>query len=550
MKSETKKYKHPLRRKMLLGCALFCAISCLATGFFGAVIYTDGMYSRYDSNMTDILGYVMSGVDTDDLEKCIETGVESVKFRELQKQLDNIKENFDIEYIYIVKPLNTEETDNMMNVIAGVTQYEVEYEADTLAHLGQLTGTLYSPEVAAKYLEAMELEKGEVNFFENRTGYGHDYTAITPVKNSDGVSIAVLAVDLSINEIYAVLGNYVLLIFAGTVILIIVFLNIIYRWLSKKVIVPVSKIQTAAEKFVNESQTQNDPDLLSYEDPRINSEDEIEALSMSLSTLASDLKKYMKNLVKETREKERIGTELALATKIQADMLPCIFPPFPEKSEFDIYATMEPAKEVGGDFYDFFMVDDKHLAVVMADVSGKGIPAALFMVIGKTLIKDHTQTGISLGDVFSEVNDMLCASNNEGLFITAFEGVLDIETGEFRYVNAGHEPPYIYKAGQEYEKYKVRPGFVLAGMENMKYKEGTLSLMPGDKVFLYTDGVTEAENTGHELYGDARLSDILNKTKNCDVEQTLKKVRGDISEFTDGAEQFDDITMLCLEYHG
>ena len=175
--------------------------------------------------------------------------------------------------------------------------------------------------------------------------------------------------------------------------------------------------------------------------------DEIEALSDSFNFMMEELENYIANLSKVTAEKERIGTELDIARNIQASMLPCIFPAFPDRKEFDIYATMTPAKEVGGDFYDFFMVDETHLAIVMADVSGKGVPAALFMVIGKTLIKDHTTPGRDLGEVFSTVNNLLCEANSEGLFITAFEGVLDLVTGEFCFVNAGHEMPFICKAG-------------------------------------------------------------------------------------------------------
>ena len=242
------------------------------------------------------------------------------------------------------------------------------------------------------------------------------------------------------------------------------------------------------------------------------------------------------------------AAELNVATNIQQSMLPCIFPAFPDRCEIDIYATMDPAKEVGGDFYDFFMVDDKHLAIVIADVSGKGVPAALFMVIGKTLIKDHTTQGRDLGAVFTEVNKLLCESNSEEMFITAFEGVLDLETGEFNYVNAGHEMPFICKANGDFEPYKIRAAFVLAGMEGMKYRAGSMTLEPGDKIFQYTDGVTEATNVHNELYGMERLGKILNKVKNGTPQEILPAVKADIDEFVGKAPQFDDITMLCLEY--
>lgn len=271
-------------------------------------------------------------------------------------------------------------------------------------------------------------------------------------------------------------------------------------------------------------------------------------LSFICTMMAGRTRKLLERQIRDSEERQRISTELDVATHIQADMLPRIFPAFSDRTEFDIYASMNPAKEVGGDFYDFFMVDERHLAIVVADVSGKGVPAALFMVIGKTLIKDHTKPGADLGDVFSEVNDLLCESNSEGLFITAFEGVLDLVTGEFRFVNAGHETPFIARAGGIYEPYKLRPGFVLAGMEHMKYQSGCLQLAPGDKIFQYTDGVTEATNSSLELYGTKRLADILAENTAKTPAQLLPAIKADIDAFVGDAPQFDDITMLCVEY--
>ena len=275
--------------------------------------------------------------------------------------------------------------------------------------------------------------------------------------------------------------------------------------------------------------------------------DEIGDLAAAFNGMAGSLDKYIKDLTTVTAEKERIGAELDIATHIQASMLPCIFPPFPDRPEVDIFASMNPAKEVGGDFYDFFMVDDTHLAIVMADVSGKGVPAALFMVIGKTLIKDHTTPGRDLGEVFMEVNRLLCEGNGEEMFITAFEGVLDLMTGEFNFVNAGHEMPFIRRKGT-YTPEKIRAGFVLAGMEGTRYRMGTLQMEPGDAIFQYTDGVTEATNAGNELYGMERLEAVLNRNAAAAPDKLLPAVKADIDAFVGDAPQFDDITMLCLEY--
>ena len=280
----------------------------------------------------------------------------------------------------------------------------------------------------------------------------------------------------------------------------------------------------------------------------VKSNDEIALLGDSFNQMTSSLKDYIQNLASVTAERERIGAELNVATNIQASMLPCIFPPFPDREEFDIYASMQPAKEVGGDFYDFFMVDDQHLAVVVADVSGKGVPAALFMAIGKTLIKDHTDPGVDLGDVFTKVNEILCSSNSEELFITAFEGVLDRVTGGFRFVNAGHEIPFLALNGEPFQSYKTRAGFVLAGMEGIRYRSGSMMLKPGDKLFEYTDGVTEATNAENELYGMERLESILGQNTNKSPEELLNAVKADVDAFVGTAPQFDDITMLCLSY--
>lgn len=271
-------------------------------------------------------------------------------------------------------------------------------------------------------------------------------------------------------------------------------------------------------------------------------------LSSICTTIAGRTRKLLERQIKDSEERQRISTELDVATRIQADMLPCIFPAFPERPEFDIYATMNPAKEVGGDFYDFFMVDETHLAIVIADVSGKGVPAALFMVIGKTLINDHTKPNVDLGKVFTDVNELLCKSNNEGLFITAFEGVLDLVTGEFCFVNAGHEMPFIAKSGGVYEPHKLRAGFVLAGMEGMQYQSGSIQLTPGDKIFQYTDGVTEATNAAHELYGMERLADVLAKNTAKQPAELLPIIKADIDAFVGEAPQFDDITMLCVSF--
>ncbi len=252
------------------------------------------------------------------------------------------------------------------------------------------------------------------------------------------------------------------------------------------------------------------------------------------------------------REKTLASTEMELgvATKIQADMLPNTFPFLPDRTEFDLYASMTPAKEVGGDFYDFFMVDDNHLALVIADVSGKGIPAALFMMSSKILIKNTVMTGKSPGEVLNIVNRQVCESNQEEMFVTVWLGILNIEDGTLVSANAGHEYPIVKTPGGDFELLKTKHSFVVGGMSGIKYKETVTNLAPDTKLYVYTDGVPEAENEAQEQYGYDRFLKILNKKKDETPEELLHAVRGDVKNFTKDHAQFDDLTMLCVHYKG
>ena len=252
----------------------------------------------------------------------------------------------------------------------------------------------------------------------------------------------------------------------------------------------------------------------------------------------------------EAVEKERIQTELSTATLIQTSMLPHIFPPFPDRDEFDIYACMNPAREVGGDFYDFFLIDEDHLCLVIADVSGKGIPAALFMMASKIILQSCAMLGHSVTEILEKTNETICSNNQAEMFVTVWVGILEISTGKLTAANAGHEYPMIRNGNGDFEILKDKHGFVIGAMEEVKYKEYELQLEPGSKVFVYTDGVPEAENAQHQMFGMQRLKDALNKDPDASPEQLLGNVKNAVDEFAAEAEQFDDLTMLCIEYKG
>ena len=278
--------------------------------------------------------------------------------------------------------------------------------------------------------------------------------------------------------------------------------------------------------------------------------DEIEILANTFGKLSDQMEEYLRHILAMTAEKERVGTELALATRIQADMLPNKFPAFPDRQEFHVFASMTPAKEVGGDFYDFFFVDDDRLALVIADVSGKGIPAAMFMMMAKNMIQNQAMAGHSPQKVLGTVNQLICENNKEEMFVTVWFGILDLASGILTAANAGHEYPIVKTPDGSFEVFKDKHGFVLGTMEGIKYKEYEMHLEPGAKLFVYTDGLSEAQNSDEELFGRNRIVQALNSAMDEPPEGLLRAVDEAVGEFVGDAEQFDDLTMLCVEYRG
>ena len=278
--------------------------------------------------------------------------------------------------------------------------------------------------------------------------------------------------------------------------------------------------------------------------------DEIEVLAESFAKQSARTMLYIDQIKRVTAEKERIGAELDMASQIQASQLPRLFPAFPNRKEFSLYASMTPAKEVGGDFYDFFMIDRDHIGLVMADVSGKGVPAALLMMVARVLIKSGLQNGKSPAEALESVNNQLCESNDAGFFVTMWVAVLEISTGKGVAANAGHEHPVLRRAGGSYELVIYRHSMPVATMEGIPFRQHEFRLNPGDSVFVYTDGVAEATNGANELYGTDRMLNALNSEPDAQPGQILANVMNDIHAFVDGAEQFDDITMLCFRYMG
>ena len=399
---------------------------------------------------------------------------------------------------------------------------------------------------------AREMKKGNYDFpayITNYEEYGWLCSAGAGIYDQNGEVVGTACIDVSMDDIMKnrqeFLQNLCLVLVGITIVICLLILAGINRIL----LVPVKSLSQAAALFVKDKESTKKTQT-AISQLNIHTGDEIEELSESIKTMEMEINDYIDHLTEVTAEKERMGAELNIATQIQASMLPCIFPAFPDRNEFDIYASMDPAKEVGGDFYDFFLIDEDHIALVMADVSGKGVPAALFMVIAKTLLKNTAQSGISPKEVLSQVNTQLCENNEAEMFVTVWLGVMQISTGHTVCANAGHEYPAIRRVGGQYELLHDKHGFVLAGMEGSRYREYEITLEKGDSLFVYTDGVPEATNAENELFGTDRMLEALNQNPDAASEEVIREVQKAMEVFVKQAPQFDDITMLSMIYKG
>ena len=324
---------------------------------------------------------------------------------------------------------------------------------------------------------------------------------------------------------------------------------------SKRLVNPIKKMTLRV------SEMQGDDMSFQVEDVLLTG-DEIEVLARAFANMSEKMRGYVREIVDITSEKQRLDTELSVAADIQLNMLPTDFPAFPDRKEFDLYAVMDPAKEVGGDFYDFFLIDEDHLALVIADVSGKGIPASLFMVISKTIIKNVTMSGrySSPADILHDVNNRLCEGNKDDMFVTVWLGILTISSGELVSACAGHEYPVFYRKEQGFVLEKDPHGLALGVMDGSRYRNVNWQLNPGDLLFLYTDGVPEANNSKEELFGNDRMLAALETSMRgaaedssedwIDLQRLLRGVRAQIDAYAGETPQFDDLTMMCLTYKG
>ncbi len=382
----------------------------------------------------------------------------------------------------------------------------------------------------------------------SRSEYGWLCTCAEPVIASDKTSPAVVGVDLNMTDIMEQRHRFLFFMFLQSGVILVLMALAGSFYIRKKISDPISRLAGEASAFGTNGEVSD----LQYQVVSIpkRRDDEIRDLYADIRKMQLGIIDYMVNLTAVTEEKERLGTELDIANRIQASMLPSTFPAFPDREEFDVYALMKPAKSVAGDFYDFFLIDDDHLGVVMADVSGKGIPASLFMMMAKIIISNIAQMNIPPHEVLEKANARICMNNDEDMFVTVWFGIITISTGHVIASNAGHEYPVLQNKDGVFELFHDRHGFVIGGMEGVRYKDYEFDLKKGKTLFLYTDGVPEATTAENEQFGPVRMVEALNQKQDADPRELVHYMLRTVDDFDGDVPQFDDITMLAIRYNG
>lgn len=523
-----------LRGKLVL---FFLVMTLLLLGGIGFSTYKLNrvqVETQYLNMAASVADMATSIIPAAHVEGYLANGADE-EYRQVYARLQELKQSVALQFLYVAVPVEGE------NDFLYVFDVALEGEDTSLiGELGQHTGPVDVYDTVNHLYHAGTPDDviTEVTMSE----YGYLASAYMPLVGEDGVPAAVVGVDIPMQQILTDVAINTMQIMGITVAIILLFVMVLLAAVNHAVIRPIRGLSAHMESFAHDEDAQ-------MAEFHLNTGDELEAMAGSFNQMTADIKRYTENLAIITAEHQRVETELNVATQIQTSMLPTTFPPFPNHTEFDLYASMVPAKEVGGDFYDFFMIDDDHLGVVIADVSGKGVPAALFMVISKLLIKDQAAQVMDPAQVLMQVNDKLCANNEAGYFVTVFFGVLEISTGRFVYANAGHNPPLLSQNG-DFNYMQVRRSLVLAGMEGYVYKTEETMLHPGDRLLLYTDGVTEAMNPQQELYGEERLHAMLARegAARLSAREIVELVNHQVQLYAQEEVQADDITVLALVY--
>ena len=513
---------------------LFGIIVCIS----GILSFTNA-FDEMNSTTTFHMAYTAASLVNGDHIKAYLAGEEPEEYARTKRILDAYCHRMSVSLIYVID-VDQSDYERFVSVFNAVdnTVDDSNYVPWEIGHKRETTNEEYRKNYEALYAK----EKEYATIYRLRPGQGlkPHITTIVPVTNSEGDVTALLCIQRPIHELETAIIRFMLHIVVIVLIMGALASHLAARSLAKWVFIPIKRVSDEASRFARENTKGEElGDVSRFE--------EIDTLSRSIDKMETDMVNYIENLTAYTAERERIGMELSFAKNIQHSSLPAKFPAFPDRTDFDIYAYMKPAREVGGDFYNFRLLDDDHLAMWIGDVSDKGVPAALFMMAINIVINNRASMGGTPAEIMAFVNNNICEHNEANLFVTIWLGILEISTGRLTFVNAGHEEPALYRKGGFFELYKTKHNVAVGVFPDIEYTNYDIHLGRGDKLFVYTDGVPEATDMFDKLYTTGRMLEALNKYRDGSPQEILEGMNKSVKEFVGDRPQFDDLTMLGFE---
>lgn len=495
--------------------------------------YSTSTYHMADSVTTDVNGDHLG-------DYLFENEATKAEY-ELTKQklqTDCYKLNVSIIYVIVVDTTDYGSFTSVFNLVYNELDNS-NYTPWVLGYQRKTTNDEYREKYRALYEKRSAYE---TIFRTNTTDGQHPHiTTLVPIFGSNKAVAGLLCIQRPMNEMNKAMLPYILTIVLSVAALCVIISLLSTIFINKAIIKPIKQVSTEAARFAKESS-------LSTPLGQISRYEVISDLAGSIDSMESDTLKHIDSLTAITAEKEKIGAELNIASSIQRASLPSVDGILKGRTDFDIAASMDPAKEIGGDFYNFLFVDDDHLAFMIADVSGKGVPAALFMMVSTIILANRCQMGGTPAEILEYANENIYNHNEAGMFVTAWLGILELSTGELISANAGHEDPVIYrKKSDRFTPSMENHGFVIGGMSGLHYVNQKTKLEKGDKIFLFTDGLSEATNKDHQMFSVPRIVKALNENKDKSPKQILEGMTASVNAFVGEEPQFDDLTMLCLE---
>ena len=531
MKKKNKSLEYVIVRSIVLLLLVFAVLMVIV----GYRRFTRYYTHEYNDSAYRTAKTAAALIKVDNLDLYLESNGENDEYKLTRDRLNILTNKQDVSVIYVIKPdsdyKHFTSIFNSVSVDSGYTPWVIGSKKKTT-----------NKEYEKYFKEIMKHGRVRATVIRNRNLNGalQHITSLIPLVDSNGNVKAILCVQRFMKSLTRARFGYVFNVSILTFIIIIVTIILALNFLKKQIIRPIEKVSREAKRFATESNRSK------HNLSNISDISEVTSLALSIDKMERDTIKYIEDIKAATKEKERIGTELKLASLIQENSLPT---DFPSDASFDVYASMTPAKEVGGDFYDFKLIDDDHLMLTIADVSGKGVPAALFMMITKILLSENTILLKDPAKALTTVNNRICNNNKANMFITVWLGILELSTGKLVFANAGHED-FALKKGSVFKLNKTKHGIPVGVMEDYEYKNNEIKLSKGDKIFLYTDGVPEASNSNFQMFNLDRMIESLNKVKNESSKEILSGVKKSVDEFTENYTQFDDLTMMAIIYKG